>query len=261
MIGFIVAFKPRQNSKDWTNDCVLLNRTLRSICNQTSNNFAVYLIYHDLPPELYHHPNLKFIKFPYPFCKIENLADVYEKHLNDEKMYVNGYDQGKKILFGANEAINDGCSHIMSVDADDLISNRIVSFVENQKSKSDVWFVSKGYIFLTNQSLLLRKPSKMYAINGSTYIIPREYIPIPNFDSNGIESFGFFSAHNYLFYNLRERGISLRPLPFYAIVYVAHTSNWTNIAQTFDHLSLKNIFLKILRYQPKFRYLSKRFNF
>ena len=261
MIGFIVAFRPRQNSKDWNNDSTLLRKTLISICNQTSENFRVYVVHHELPEEIYTHHNLKYIKFPYEFCKLEQLTEKTEYQLNDPIMTVNGFDQGKKTMYGASEAINDGCKFIMSVDADDLISNKIAEYVTApSRENSDGWYIDKGYVYVTNKSFLLRKPSKMNTINASTNIIASKHIPQLDFNSTKADLFSFFAAHGYLYQRLREQGININPLPFYGVIYVAHSSNWTNIQQSLSKFSLRNLLLRILRYQRKKASIRKEFS-
>lgn len=259
MIGFIVPFRPIQNSKDWENDSALLAKTLRSICNQTSPDFKVYVIYHDLPANQFHHPNLQYVAFPYPFCTIDMLTDKSAQQTKDITMSVNAFDQGKKVLYGARIAINDGCNFIMSVDSDDLVSNKIAEFVNKNPDNKDGWFVSKGYIYMAKENFLVRKPSKMNTINGSTNIVAAKDIPHVNFDTNRVDAFTFFAAHGYLQHRLKEIGVHLQPLPFYAIIYVAHSSNWSTVTESYRVLSIRNLLIKILMYQPKFASIRKEF--
>lgn len=259
MIGFIVPFRPFQNSKNWSNDSKLLANTLKSICNQTVSHFRVYVVHHDLPEDIYVHPNLSYINFPYEFCTMNQLIGKTQAHELDPTMSVNGFDQGKKALYGARVAIVEGCEYVMSVDSDDLISNRIAEFINKNKDNPNGWFVSKGYIYIAKENLLLRKPSRMNTINGSTNIIASKHIPNVNFDTNQVDAFSFFAAHGYLYYRLKEIGVNLVPLPFYAIIYVAHISNWSRVTESYRLFSLRNFLIKTLRYQPKFAYIRKEF--
>lgn len=260
MIGFVVPFKPKANSKNWDNDSALLIATLKSICNQSSSDFKAYVVYHDLPNEGFDHPSLEYIKFPFEFCTIEMTTNRTTRHELDPVMTVNGFDQGKKSLYGATIAKNDGCEYIMSVDSDDLISNRIAEFVNNYQKQSDGWYITKGYIYMVKENLLIRKPSKMHTINGSTNIVASKHIPILDFESRNADHFSFFAAHGYLVNRLRAQNIHLLPLKFYAIVYVAHKSNWSNITNSYRIFSLRNVIIKTLRYQPKLKRLMKEFN-
>ena len=219
------------------------------------------MVHHDLPENVYKHPNLRYIQFPYEFCKLDQLTEKTEYQLNDPIMTVNGFDQGKKTMYGASEAIKDGCTFIMSVDADDLISNKIAEFVTDIKNThSDGWYVNKGYVYVTNKSFLLRKPSKMNTINASTNIIASRHIPQLDFASTKADMFSFFAAHGYLYQRLGEKGINIKALPFYGVIYVAHSSNWTNISQSLTKFSLRNLLLRILRSQPKNASIKKEFS-
>ena len=259
MIGFVVPFRPIQNSKNWANDSALLIKTLKSICNQTSSNFKVYVVHHELPDELYEHPNLSYVQFPYAFCTLAMLSGKTAQHDISIIMSVNGFDQGKKALYGAKHAVEDGCDYVMSVDSDDLISNKIAAYVNNAPINSDGWYVSKGYIYMSSEDLLVRKPSKMNTINGSTNIIAARHIPSPDFNSNEADLFSFYAAHGYLYHRLKAQNIHLLPLPFYAIIYVAHTSNWSAITESYRRFSIRNFIIKTLRYQPQFPGLKKKF--
>ena len=67
----------------------------------------------------------------------------------------------------------------------------------------------------------------MNMYNGSTHIVHKNYIP--HFDITGLRlgDINFFSSHAYLVTRLKENyGSTLRPLPFYAIVYVVTDQNW-----------------------------------
>jgi hypothetical protein len=259
MIGFVVPFRPIQNSKNWKNDSALLVKTLKSICNQTSSNFKVFVVHHELPDDCFQHQNLQYIQYPYEFCTLDMLTEKTAQHDIQTIMSVNGFDQGKKALYGAKHAIADGCNYVMSVDSDDLISNEIAAYVSNAPADSNGWYVDKGYIYMAESNLLVRKPSKMNTINGSTNIVASRHIPMPDFESRSADNFGFYAAHGYLVNRLKAQNIELLPLPFYAIIYVAHTSNWSTITESYRNFSLRNLIIKTLRYQPKFKSLRIKF--
>lgn len=259
MIGFVVPFRPKQNSKNWENDSHLLHLTLKSICNQSSSDFKVYVIYHDLPEDIYNHQNLTYVEFPYKFCELDDLTGKSHQQTIDKVMSVNAFDQGKKALYGAHFAIKEDCEYIMSVDSDDLISNKIAAYV-NSQPKCDGWYIDKGYIYLEQKKLLMRKSSKMNSINGSTNIIHAQNIPYVDFNSRQVDLFSFFAAHGYLLERLKNLGKVLKPLPFYGVIYVSHISNWSQVNNSFDGNSLKKILLKFIRYQPKYSHIKRTFN-
>ena len=230
MLGFIIPFKAKVKSKNWEVDCHFLANTLNSICNQLDNNYLVYVVYTDLPVNLTKNEKIIFIYFPYSFIDNEELkrvelkTDPNSEFVIDERMF----DQGKRILFGCKKARKDGCNFFMSVDADDLISNRISSFISQNSKEKIGWFVNQGYLLKNGTPLLIKINKNMDYLNCSTHIIHESLIPEVNFNSNKIEDFSFFSSHGYLRERIRIiKNETLKPLPFKALIYFIHDSNWS----------------------------------
>jgi len=240
-IGFVIALKPKFNSKNWKNDSKLLYQTLESICNQESEDFMAFVVYHDLPDIVFNHKKIHYLKFPFSFCIFESLDKIKAEHRETPEGTTYFFDQGKKIMYGAEIAKFHNCRYIMSVDFDDLISNRILKYITEDDNRSG-YYVEKGYIYYTEKKLLLRRKKRMNGINGSTNIIYHQNISNVDLFSNDVDSFSFFSAHYYTKFRLLEQGIVIKPLPFYAIVYRAHISNWFNIHTHMNGFSLKVIY-------------------
>ncbi len=258
MIGFVVPLKPKANSKNWEQDLNLLEKTLRSICNQTKDKYRVYVISHDLPQIQFKHPNLYFNLLPYPYAQFLDINIDGVLGNFEENGIEKGFDQGRKTMYGSKLAIEDGCNYIMSVDADDLISNRIASYV-NDNPNNDGWYVDQGYIYSTKSKILINQKHKMNHINGSTHIIAAKHIIVPDFNDNIHINYNFFAAHSYLRYRLLESNIEIKAIPFPAVIYIAHDNNWLNISKSANSLSLKNIIKTILRYSRKTEKLKKEF--
>ena len=70
MLGFVLPFKPKSQSKNWQKDCALLENTLRSILNQQSENYKIYVVFSDDPQLPITSEKVTFIKFPFPFLFI-----------------------------------------------------------------------------------------------------------------------------------------------------------------------------------------------
>lgn len=60
-------------------------------------------------------------------------------------------DIAKRVVAGLLSVQDLQPSHVMSVDADDCISNRIAAFV-NQQKESNGWFVDSGYKYVVEPS-------------------------------------------------------------------------------------------------------------
>lgn len=249
MLGFIVPFKARSKSKDWDNDCLLLAATLRSICNQKSDLYRIFVVYTDYPEDNLKNEKVEYIHFPFSFVnndeliKIEKLRDPDSSLVIDERMF----DQGKRILYGCMHARKYACNFVMSVDADDLVSNRIASYVQEHATEKIGWYVNKGYVLRKKSSFLLKVNKNMNHMNASTHIVNINLIPAVNFESKSASEFSFFSAHGYLKERIKiSMGVTLKPFPFFALIYFIHDSNWAALGTTMKKHWIKTIIKYLL---------------
>jgi hypothetical protein len=90
--------------------------------------------------------------------------------------YGRNLDKSQKILIGIDKSKYLSPSHIMVVDADDLVSSRIASFVKG-KPNQDGWLLSSGYIHEFKNKFLyyLRKDFANYC--GTSIIIKADLFP------------------------------------------------------------------------------------
>ncbi|MEO9070114.1 MAG: hypothetical protein ABI261_03700 [Ginsengibacter sp.] len=243
MIGFIVPIKPKKFSKDWEYENKLLERTLRSITQQTDQCFKVFVVYNkeDKPEIDFEHSLISWIRYDFPFVEVEKIADyksfVYKWHKPDyaEKMF----DKGRKISYGCSFAKKMNCDYIMAIDSDDLISNRIASFVNEYGNSEPGWYICNGYMYNENSKILVRS-RQLHNINGSTFIIRKDLVPDCDFASLNFMDYNFFEAHGYLLLRIKQLfGLELAMLPFYGTVYVLHPNNSSDIFRLFNSSVIK----------------------
>lgn len=249
MIGFIIPIKPKRFSKDWGKDSRLLDRTLKSIVEQTDPNFRVYIVYNDKPETSFFHKSLNWIYFDHEFVETSNIADYnsYGKRWYNPDYASKMFDKGRKITLGTKYAIDSGCDYIMAIDSDDLISNKIAEFVNNQRKDCPGWVIRKGYMYLEGTKFILIN-KEIQNINGSTHIINQRLISIPPFTSLNQVDFNFFESHGYLYQRLiNEKNTRLATLPFIGIIYVVHNNNSSDIHSILSLRKAKT-FAKILVY-------------
>ena len=265
MFGFVIPFKSKEKSKDWAQDCAFLVRTLRSVLNQNNKNFRCYVVYSDLPLNVVENEKVVWVRFPYPFLASHEIEDEERSAVQYGlgKFLPNFYDQGKKILFGAAQAKKDSCRYIMSLDADDLVSNKLVEFVQQQTSANEAgWYVNKGLMYAEGSSFLLTVPKNMNYVCASVNIIRSDLVPEPDFAGRRYEDFQFYSSHAYMVEALKLKyDIDLKPVPFYSLVYVIHHSNFFNHSNQITKFSLKNIAKRLLRGRRLSAALKKEFCF
>jgi hypothetical protein len=249
VIGFVVPIKPKAVSKDWDYDNLLLDRTLRSICAQTDQHFKLFVVYNEWPEISFSHPNLIFVHYPYPPVALDEIEDLdyVLKHYAAEYA-VKMLDKGKKIHYGCKQAIEAGCTYLMGIDSDDLVSNKLAGFVNSHaQTNKPGWRIKKGYIYEEGSSILITK-SDIQNINGGTHIIRKDLVTIPDFSSNLFWNYNLFEAHGYTYARIRDfHNEILDDYPLYGLIYIVHKNNYSNIFQLTTKISVKNIIKKILR--------------
>lgn len=255
MIGFVVPIKPRAVSKDWAYDNLLLERTVRSICAQTDQCFRLVIVYNDLPSINFTHPNIILLHYPFEPVAIEDVEDLeyvlkYYPREYAEKMF----DKGKKIHYGCKKGIEEGSDYLMSVDSDDLVSNKLAAFVNSRRSSNKPgWRIKKGFVYEENSRILVKKYD-IQNINGSTHIIRKDLITIPDFSTNVFWNYNLFEAHGYTHSRIRHwHSEILDDYPSFGIIYIVHKNNYSNVSRLTRKITFRNVIKKVLMG----RYLSK----
>ncbi len=251
MLGFVIALKSKAKSKSWSKDSLLVARTVKSLLNQTNADFKIYIAYSDLPEKPVQDERVQWIQFPYSFAEMEDISDR-EIFLTRYTLgpYLTGfYDQGKKSLYAASFARKEGCRYIMSVDYDDLLSNKISGFVNSaDEAKNYGWYVSKGYVYKEGENHLLKVPEGINGRCGSSNIIRIDYVPNPDFSSTNYQDFKFFPTHNFIPQWLKiDHDIDIQPLPFYGLIYLLHNTNFYNPSDSVGGSKWKNVVKSVVR--------------
>src|SRR5215218_9237490 len=114
---FCIPLMPKANASDWGQVSKVFNQTLRSLNNQTNRSFQVLLAAQDMP-ELA--PDLKL--------DIVHLASPWTV---DNDIKSKWRDKRWKRTLLLRTVRERGGGYVMMLDADDLVSNRLVDFVLN----------------------------------------------------------------------------------------------------------------------------------
>lgn len=264
MTGFIIPFKPKTSENSWATDQDLLRKTIKSILNQSSKNFRIYVIYTDLPGSKVEDEKVKYIKSPFAFLKYDDIPANEEmlQYHKDKILMEKRFDKAKKLTHGSMIAKEEGCFYLMAVDADDLISNRITEFVDRHcdNDTEPGWYIDKGYVLHTGSRWALKKRNMNY-FNGSTHILRSDLVKIPAADSTHWHDYSLFTSHGWI----RERlkmydDIDIKPLGFYGVIYMVHSNNTSNVQTIFTKYSLKNILKRIIFGRLISQKISKEFS-
>jgi hypothetical protein len=229
MLAFIISMRSRNVARDWDYHTRLLQCTLDSIFAQTNPEFEVVIVGHDTPeiPQIKHAAvHLLKVDFPPP------------KRIHHEM----ATDKILKISRGIEWAITRASSHVMFVDADDLVSRRLSDFVVSHPRENG-WYFQTGYTHTYGQSWM-RKQTPHHRICGTCLIVRKDLLRFAHSDQytgqlyNNLKSSSdrrFFAhlassgqivntlaaeGHGNYVTHLAAQGTPVQPLPFYGAVYI-----------------------------------------
>jgi hypothetical protein len=264
LLGFIIPFKPKHETIGWQSDNVLLQRTVECLLNQTAPGFKIYIIYTDRPEIDITDDRVSMHETVFPFLEfaaIPGNMEILKQH-KVEKMIERRFDKGKKITYGSKLAKDDGCDYIMSVDADDLVSNRLLRYISENNAHNTVpgWYINKGYVFRNGRNRLL-KNFNMHTYNGSTHILRADLVHIPSFDSTEWHDYSLFTAHGWIKNRVKKLyEAEILPVPFFAVIYVAHENNISHIHALVSARTVKDIVKRLLYSVRLTKKLQKEFS-
>lgn len=265
MIAFILPLKPKAQSKNWEKDCSLLQKTIESLLNQRSGNYKIFVVYSDEPEIKNSSQKIIWVKFSYPFVSFNDIPDatiILPHFKNDKVMLERRWDKSKKIFYGCKQAKEQGCTYIMSVDADDLISNRLVEFMEKRITVDDCpgFYIKSGYLLQHGKKRMISIKDGMQNFNGSTHILRSDLLAIPDFEKGKWLDFNLFTSHGWVLHRLKEsRNVQLEAIPFPAVIYVAHGGNISKVGSLNFKERIKQWIKLIVRGQQLNKSIRKEF--
>lgn len=208
MLVFIIPVKSKKSATSWTELCKLFERSLKSVCNQTSLNFHVLVVCNERPEIAFDHPKVQYLNVNFPVPKANYNARVD--------------DRAKRVVAGLLSVRDLHPTHVMSVDADDCISNQIAAYVEHHKEDNG-WFVNSGYEYVEGSTKIAVRRKDFHKICGTCNIINYKLFNLPEKMAPYNELTGydrFLGGHPLAKGDLAERGTPIAPLPFPGVVFV-----------------------------------------
>ncbi len=247
MLVFVVPIKSKQVSSNWGVFTLLIERTMRSICQQSSPNFKIVAACHEIPNINFSHPSLEFIQVDFEPPTPENI----KKYQGDDN-YRNGAkeaDKAKKLMAGIEYGKKYNPSHFMVADADDCIHRDLVRFLEKDQNKTLGWYFKKGYIYNEGSNLIFLNKNTFNILCGTCIVIKADYINL--LFQNTPQP-----LYNHDFMEL-EGGKRLTPLPFAGAVYsIGNTENYCSTPEAVKKMNSYN-FLTVDFYENIIRKLAK----
>jgi hypothetical protein len=208
MLVFVVPLKSRQVARSWEYVTALFERCLRSICNQTSADFKVIVVCHEKPAIEFTHPAVAYVSVNLPVPRSNDHPGL-------------NLDKYRKRAAGYIHAGQFKPSHVMQVDADDCVSNRLAEFVR-QNPRDRGWFFQSGYFYRDGARRIYLKPEGFHYWCGSSFILKYDQLTLPksaDFDDSALPLLAPYGIKK----RSEESGAPLAPLPFPGAIYVRRT--------------------------------------
>ena len=203
---FIVPLKSAQVSRDWSLASALCERTLRSVCAQTSGDFCVTLVCHEPPRMSFRHPSLEIVSrpdLPIPTSLAEQRHDKWVK------ARIGLLTQRPRAPF-----------HAMIMDADDCVSNRLAGWVASHPD-SPGWYFDRGYVHDEGTRTLFVHRHRFDLMCGTSSILRCVSNEIPNGLEGPVTSYPMLRyGHSKIVDHMQSVGRPLCRLPFCGAVYI-----------------------------------------
>ncbi|MEM8828048.1 MAG: glycosyltransferase family 2 protein [Cyanobacteria bacterium P01_G01_bin.19] len=219
MFVFIVPLKSARVSNCWQKVCKLFERTLRSICQQTNQDFKVICVCHEKPDIDFFHPAISYLQVDFPIPYWNKKTFIRAENHNQ------CVDKGRKMWIGLAKASLLNPTHIMFVDADDCISNQLVEFVHQQDYQHNGWYFNRGYEYEEGKDTIFLRQQNFNQKCGTSYIFRFDLVFPQWIEFEEITR--DYQRHQMFGKYLAERGNPLTPLPFPGAIYM--TDNQENI--------------------------------
>lgn len=215
MLTFIVPLKSPEVSNSWQRVCQLFERCMRSICNQNSPDFRVVVVCHEKPKIDFTHPHIHYVKVDFPLPKDKN------------RIAIGHTDKGRKMLMGLVYARQFNPTHAMLVDADDCVSKRLATLVNNS-IECNGWFVNSGYKYQEGSKYIYLKRRNFNRMSGTSNIIRFDLLDLPESPeyNRGYGYYKLYIDHQKVRDYMRQKGTPIKPVPFPASVYILGDENF-----------------------------------
>lgn len=191
-------------SSSWKRASLLFERCVKSICNQTSNNYKVVVVCHEIPIIEFSHQNINYVQVDF--------APPKSKTLNEKLL-----DKQRKALAGLLYAKQLDPSHIMQVDADDCVSRHLAAFVERYH-QGNGWFINQGYEYEDGSQFIYFNRSSFHLKCGSSNIIKYSAYQVSETQEKSDEQV-YTLGHRNIEKSMRRRNMPIEALPFPGAIY------------------------------------------
>ena len=224
LLLFVIPVIAPQRSASWHRTTQLFERTLQSVCAQTSPRFRVVVACHEKPRIDFEHPAVDYLELDYAVPPDDGSAMRLDKKI--------------KIRLALHYARTLGATHSMAVDADDLVSRRLAEFVA-RRPNAQGWYLETGYFCSARTGSLHIRRGDFFKWTGTSLIVKQGLYQLPAdlraadlFKQEALAS-TYYVHHSRALDELARRGFSLSPLPFPGATYIIeHGLNLGDVSES-----------------------------
>lgn len=170
MLAFVTTIRHPLNCRSYERVGRLLDATLSSICRQTSDDFVVIVVHNRQPRVDITDSRIQYVLADWPAP-----SDEATPHIGWDAFTI---DKGTKCAVGVATARLFHPSHVMFVDADDLV-HRSLAELANTNPMHPGWYSSSGLIHTAGSRYVQDVPSGFHKKNGSTAVVRNDLIEVP----------------------------------------------------------------------------------
>jgi hypothetical protein len=204
---FAVPLRSRTASRDWGRVCDLLSRTLASILGQSDHSFRIAVGCHDLP-ELTIPPDPRVVFLQTSVAIPTN----FDEQMEDKR-------RKRRLALAHLRALGGG--YFMPVDADDLVSRRLVHYVRGKPPQFG-YIVNKGYE-LDHRTGLVKYAPRFNKFCGSSAIFRFSAEDLPSSEEDGMEHVADMFQNHTQWKDVGDKlERPLQELPIPGAMYVTH---------------------------------------
>ncbi|NDF13346.1 MAG: galactosyl transferase [Proteobacteria bacterium] len=223
-LTFLIPIRHPDNMRDKAAVARRLADTVRSIAQQENGDWRAVVVANpgtEIPPLP---PRFETVWVDFPPNTLHQREGV------DQETFYEAFriDKGSRVLAGMLHARPTG--HVMIVDDDDFVSNKLAGFVA-EHPKDNGWYIARGYVW-TEGSPLLYAHGAFSNLCGSSHIIRADLYQIPeNFMAASHDYIKrMLGSHVMIEKHLEESGTALTALPFYGAIYRVNSSTSHSLA-------------------------------
>ncbi|SDT33888.1 glycosyltransferase family 2 protein [Microterricola viridarii] len=223
MLAFVTTLRHPQNSVSYGRVEELLQNTLKSVAQQSSDDYVIVVVGNKRPAfEL--PPRTHFVEVDFPPPAPPTGAQTARAPFV--------WDKGTKLGIGLIAARQFAPTHVMSFDADDFVHRGLAATVRDQPDHTG-WVVRDGWMYSRARNSYVPQ-SDFNRACGTSFIVPFEAFGVPdNLDTSASQEqvaagFGerlsaIMGAHRDADAWYREHGRTLEAFPYPAAVYHVDT--------------------------------------